>query len=90
LTNSAVTDKETFKSDADLNELTPPRWLSGTALLTLSLAVIPFGYLLVRATSNRFSAVLDVVFRTRTVETFFNTLFLALFVGEKKTNQMIH
>ena len=81
MTNSAVTDKETFKLDADLNELTPPRWLSGTALLTLSLAVIPFGYLLVRATSNGFSAVLDVVFRTRTVETFFNTLFLALFVG---------
>jgi len=58
----------------------PPLFLWLTALIVAGLAMLPLGYLVVRATGAGFDKVWDILLRSRTHQIFFNSAGLALSV----------
>ena len=55
----------------------PPLFLWSMALTVVALALLPFGYLIIRASGAGYAKVWDILVRTRTHEIFFNSASLA-------------
>ena len=56
----------------------PPIFLWFITLLIVALALLPFGYLIVRASGAGYAKVWDILLRPRTLEIFLNSAGLAL------------